>query len=409
MFERYFCPRVVTRLRAGPDAEWLESFLLHLHRCGHARLTVQTYVRQAELFAGWLRRRRRDIAAVTDDDVRAFGHHRPSKCRWSALGKLLTHLRGVRVVPLPPVPDADPVDRVIGEYDTHLRDAAGLADATRLYYRRYADEFLRSACDTGPIRWTRLRPEHVRAFIAGYGADGRLAAAAVAAGAIRRFLRWLEFRGRVDPALVAAVPAVRRWRHAGFPQPLTDDQYRAVLATCDRSTPTGRRDYAMLVCMGDLGLRCGEVAALTLGDLDTTVGTLRIAAGKSRRARVLPLPDRVRKAVATYVRRDRPPTGEPRLFLRDRFPAGGGVTKHIVRQAARRAFARVPGCERQTGTHILRHTAATRLHRAGADLKRVADILGHRSLDTTAGYAKVDRARLDAVARPWPTAPEVRP
>jgi site-specific recombinase XerD len=73
----------------------------------------------------------------------------------------------------------------------------------------------------------------------------------------------------------------------------------------------------------------------------------------------------------------------------------------------RRAYASVPGCEDWTGTHVLRHTAATRLHRAGADLKRVADILGHRSIDTTVIYTKVDFDRLAQVALPWPGGKEV--
>lgn len=411
MFDKYFCPRVVARLRAGPDAEWIESFLGHLHHRGHARLTIQSYVRQAELFAAWLRRRRTLITAVTDDDVGAFVRrqlHRSPATRQSAIQHLVVHLRQQRLVPPSPAPHSEPTDRVITEFDAHLRNAAGLADATRLYSRRYAREFLRSVFGTEPIGWSQIQPRHVRAYIAQYGSTGRLAAAQVAAGAIRRFLRWLEFRGWIDSALVAIVPTFRRWRHAGLPQPLTDDQYRAVLAVNDRATAPGRRDYAMILCMGEIGLRCGEVAALTLGDFDATAGTLHIAAGKSRRGRVLPLPDRVTRALADYVHRDRRVSNDAHLFLRDRFPAGGAVTKDNVREAARRAFARVPGCERYTGTHVLRHTAATRLHRAGADLKRVADVLGHRSLDTTAGYAKVDRVRLDAVARPWPIAEEVR-
>jgi site-specific recombinase XerD len=75
----------------------------------------------------------------------------------------------------------------------------------------------------------------------------------------------------------------------------------------------------------------------------------------------------------------------------------------------RRAYAAVPRCERLTGTHVLRRTAASRLLRAGADLKRIADVLGHRSIDTTAVYAKVDVDRLAAVALPWPGAGEVHP
>jgi site-specific recombinase XerD len=253
-----------------------------------------------------------------------------------------------------------------------------------------------------------LRPEDIHAFIARYGRTGRAAAARVAAVSLRSFLHWLQLRGHVDTGLVAAVPTFRWWRHTALPRPLTDDQYRGLLATFDRTTPVGCRDYAIAACMGDLGLRCGEVADLTLDDLGGATGTLRVAAGKSRRGRVLPMPARVRQAVAAYVGRGRPASADRHLFLRHRTPAGVRVSRALVRGVIIRAFARVPGCECRTGTHVLRHTAATRLHHAGADVKRVADILGHRSIDTAAIYAKVDLARLSAVALPWPTAGEVR-
>lgn len=83
------------------------------------------------------------------------------------------------------------------------------------------------------------------------------------------------------------------------------------------------------------------------------------------------------------------------------------MSRELVRGVMRRAYAVVGGCEKWTGTHVLRHTAATRLHRAGADLKRVADILGHRSIDTTVIYTKVDLVRLVEVALPWPGSKEV--
>jgi site-specific recombinase XerD len=143
--------------------------------------------------------------------------------------------------------------------------------------------------------------------------------------------------------------------------------------------------------------------------VDAAAGTLRLMAGKPRRERVLPMQERVRRAVLDYVRRDRPGTTARHLFVRHRLPLGAGVTRSLVRGVIRRAYAAVPGCERLTGTHILRHTAASRLLRAGADLKRIADILGHRSIDTTATYAKVDVDRLAAVALPWPVAGDVHP
>jgi site-specific recombinase XerD len=231
----------------------------------------------------------------------------------------------------------------------------------------------------------------------------------MAAGGLRSFFRWLQFRGRIGPELIAAVPLFPRWRLAALPPVLTDDQLTGLLARFDRSTPVGRRDHAIAVCLIDLGLRVGEVANLTLDDVDAAAGIIQLVAGKPRRARILPMPERVRRVVLDYIRRDRPGTTARHLFVRHRLPLGAPVTRELVRGVIRRAYAVVPGCERLTGTHILRHTAASRLLRAGADLKRIADILGHRSIDTTAIYAKVDVDRLAAVALPWPVAGEVHP
>jgi site-specific recombinase XerD len=164
----------------------------------------------------------------------------------------------------------------------------------------------------------------------------------------------------------------------------------------------------MALCMVDLGLRVSEVAGLTINNLEEVSGILRLSGGKSRRDRELPMPRRLRQAVTKYIHCDRPKTNDQHLFLRYRPPVGIGVTRELVRGVMRRAFAEVSGCEGWTGTHVLRHTAATRLHRAGADLKRVADILGHRSIDTTVIYTKVDLPRLRDVALPWPAAKEVQ-
>ena len=188
---------------------------------------------------------------------------------------------------------------------------------------------------------------------------------------------------------------------------MTDEQLGVFLASFDQS-PSGRRNYAMALCMADLGLRASEVAELMLDDVDEAAGTLRLSAGKSRRERVLPMSHRLRLAVIDYVRRHRLETDNLQLFLRHRVPVGMAVTRELVRGVMRRAYASVSGCEGWTGTHVLRHTAATRLHRAGADLKRVADILGHRSIDTTAIYTKVDFERLAQVALPWPGGKEVQ-
>lgn len=412
MFNVYFCPRVVARLQKHADTEILKGFLGYLHDRGHARLTIQVYVRAAELFLPWLRRRRQPLAATDEAIVRRFARRgqpqdRPQSNVHASLHHLLRYLRNTGLVSPRSLASKPAVERTISDYDAYLQSVCGLAEATRRYRSRYSREFLQFVFGSTRIRWNRIRPSHVQGFIARYGEDGRVGAAQVAAVSLRSFLRWLQFRGHTDARLTGAVPRFRRWRFAVLPRVMTDEQATTFLASFNES-PSGRRDYAMALCMVDLGLRTVEVADLMLDDVDGTVGTLRLSSGKSRRERVLPMSRRLRLAVGEYVRRYRPETSAPQLFVRHRVPLGAAVTRELVRGVMRRAYASVPACEHWTGTHALRHTAATRLHRAGADLKRVADILGHRSLDTTVIYTKVDFARLVQVALPWPCEKEVQ-
>jgi integrase len=224
----------------------------------------------------------------------------------------------------------------------------------------------------------------------------------VAASSLRSFLRWLVTQGLCSPELILSIPRFHRCKYTSLPRVMTDHQLRSFLATFDRSTAVGRRNYAMAICQVDLGLRVGEVLALKIDDIDWRNATISIAGGKTRRGRVLPLPDRVGRAIADYLRHGRPRTVHRHLFVRHTIQAGSDVSRALIIHAFGRAFAKVQGCEAWRCTHVLRHTAATRMYRRGVSLKAIADLLGHSSLDTTALYTKVDQAGLAAVALPWP-------
>lgn len=165
--------------------------------------------------------------------------------------------------------------------------------------------------------------------------------------------------------------------------------------------PVEYRDRAILSLVAGLGLRAGEVAALDLDDLDWRVGQLRLRAGKCRRERVLPLPQATGTALAEYLRHGRPPHQDRRVFLTLTNPArtfqAATVTATVRRNLVR---AGIP-LGRLTGAHMLRHTAASRMINRGASFKDVADVLGHRSLQTTGIYAKLDLDALAGVALPW--------
>jgi len=414
MFDAYFCSRVIRRLEANTDASLLRTYVTDLKRRGHTRNTIQCYVREAELFLNWLQRRKQSLFAVDEATVQQFAcrhrsRHKPRVNTRAALHHLLRCLRAAGLAAARPKAQRRAIARIIGEYDGHLQSTCGLADATRLYRRRYAGEFLEFVFGAKQICWRRLAPRHVQSYIAAFAKDGRVAAARVAATSLRSFFRWLQLRGLESSNLIGAVPGFRQWRWVSLPAVMTENQLCAFLAAFNQLRPTGSRDYAMALCMVVLGLRVAEVADLRLDDLDESAGTLRLLAGKPRRDRVLPMPRRIQRAVLKYVRRHRPKTIDSHLFVRHRALVGAAVTRELVRGVVRRAYSVVGGCQDWTGTHALRHTAATRLHHAGADLKEVADILGHVSINTTAIYAKVDMNRLRQVALPWLGTTEVQP
>lgn len=417
MLKRLFHrPDVQQRLRANHLGELLEAYAAYLHTRGYDRSTMRDYVRAVEHFGSWLRSRRLSVPDVCRERVRSFLREHLPACHCSAPAPVcLSHvrpalnhlLRLLREQGTGPSPPPTPVDAVLEEFHRHLRDQGGLSDATYQTRARYVRAFLQRRFGRGAFRWQALRPGDGAAFVATYGGCGKPASAQAAADALRSFFRFLQFHGRCGPALVAAVPRMAHWRLGRVPKTMTDDQLRAFLATFDRASSTGRRDYAMALCQVVLGLRVSEVAGLGLDDIDWRSATLRLAAGKANRARELPLPAQVGQAIAQYLRRGRPTTPCRNVFVRHRGPRGTAVTTTLIRGVMRLAYEKVEGCAGWTGTHVLRHTAATRLLQRGATLKEIADVLGHRSLETTALYAKVNLSALAAVALPWPE--EVQP
>jgi site-specific recombinase XerD len=187
-----------------------------------------------------------------------------------------------------------------------------------------------------------------------------------------------------------------------LPKALTDGELQAILARVGTDTPTGRRDLAMIRCMSDLGLRVSEVVTLTLDDIDWRGGTLTVRSSKGGRGRILPIPASLGRAICGYLVDGRPQTANRHLFVRHTILAGEPVPHTLIRGIFRRAYAAATGRAESVGTHVLRHTAATRMRSAGHSLKGIADVLGHHSVDTTTIYVKLDVEALRAVALPWP-------
>jgi site-specific recombinase XerD len=295
------------------------------------------------------------------------------------------------------------LDGLVEAYTRHLRRTRGLREQTLRGYERLVRLFVRASLGDDPIDPRQIGCSDVVEFVVVMQARFSPRSLKAVRTGLRSFFRFLRASGLCDERLEAAIPRVAFWRLAALPCCLSGEQLSRLIASLDGAGSCGRRDRAIVVCLATLGLRPGEVAGLRLEDIDWRVGTLCLRERKTRRDAVLPLPRPTGRALVAYLREERPATDERRVFVqhngaRRGRPLSSNAVSAVVVRALRRAGVEPP----LAGGYVLRHTLASRLVNQGASLKEVADLLGHRSLDTTAIYAKLDLAALREVALPWP-------
>jgi integrase/recombinase XerD len=376
---------------SGPLTKHVQGFRAELLRDGYSKAARDSHLRLMAAVSCWLEQRGLAPADLVGEEVQRFllkrqRAHEPHRCK-RALAPLLGFLRGVGAVP--PEPVAPPRKALLGQYERYLVEERAVLPARREDYIARAIAFI------GERDVAELTARDVTDFVVTRADEPSLAASLTA---LRSLLRFLFLTGRSTANLVYAVPTSSRWRQATLPKALTSVEVRTLLATCDRRTTVGRRSYAALLLMLRLGLRAGEVAALALDDIDWKAGEI-VVHGKGGTISKLPLPVDVGDALVAYLRCSRRQPTHRSVFLHIRAPFRPTRASTIV-SVARTAFSKA-GILRGGG-HRLRHTAATEMLRKGASLTEIAQVLRHRHFDTTAIYAKVDRSRLRALARPWP-------
>ena len=301
------------------------------------------------------------------------------------------------------VPDSWTLDALIEAFEQHQRRTRGLRDKTLYGYARLARGLIREALGDDPIEVRRLGPSDVIRFVCTMTSRFSPRTMKTVGTALRSFFRFLRTEGVGDERLETAIPAVAHWRLSSLPRCLSDEQLEAVLASFGGSTPCVLRDRAIVLCLATLGLRPGELAELRLEDIDWRRGTVHLRTRKTRRGEVLPLPRDAGRAIVDYLRRERPKTGERRVFVQHLgHRRGTSVSSTVVSAVVARALRRAGVDAPLTGAYVFRHTVASRMVRRGISLKEVGDFLGHRSLDTTTLYAKLDVPALSEVALPWP-------
>ena len=393
------CRVVVT----GPLAPFADAYRAELRGRGYTALTTVNELRQMAWLSRWLEASDLAAADLSVERVEQFldvqrSQGRRLACSRPALLYLLDLLVSVGVVTVAaPVAASSPEDVLLAAFEQYLLGERGLVAGTVVGYLGHARRFLAGLSSGG---LAGLAAAEVTGAVLRESAVVSVSAAHNFVCGLRAFLRFCVIEGLVPVDLSRAALSVGGRRSWPLPRGISRADAAALLASCDRRTALGRRDYAVIVTLLRLGLRRSELAALTLEDIDWRHGEL-IVHGKGGREDRLPLPADVGDAIAGYLRRGRPATDRREVFVRARAPIrplAAGTISSTVRRACRRAGMA------EIGAHRLRHTVACEMVAAQVPLPQIGQVLRHRSLQSTAVYARADIEQLRELAQPWPGA-----
>ena len=393
----------------GPLTPHAEGFAAELSRLGYTRRSTQLPLLLMAQLSRWLAEHRFDgplSPQVIHDFVASHGPTLPAGApRYSVsrssgpVALLVGYLQAAGVVGPCVTVERTPVEALLDSFGDYLTDERGLAASTVRRNVGAVRGFVAARMVDGELDLAGLTAADVSTFMLEVARERPAATAQRTTTALRSLLRFLHTEGILKASLVGAAPSVACWQQTSLPRGLEPDEMARLLASCDRRTRAGRRDFAILLLLARLGLRAGEVARLTLDDVDWRAGEI-VVHGKGARRDRLPLPDDVGRAVVAYLQRGRPATVQGReVFVRLRAPhrrMTRSAVSHVVVAAGQRAGLG------QISAHRLRHTAASQLLAAGAPLTEIGQVLRHRKAATTAIYAKADREALRRLARPWP-------
>ncbi|MBV9084327.1 MAG: tyrosine-type recombinase/integrase [Acidobacteriaceae bacterium] len=359
-------------------------------------------------FSEWLASRQLVLRQLSADLIPQYlryrlRHLQPSGGDAAALKHFLEFLRSQDAIPAEKITARreTSAERCVRTYEQYLQEARGLSQATIINYIPFVRSFLEECFGSRAIIWSQLRARDVMSFVERQARCLHSKRSKLLTTALRSFLRYAQFSGKVKLDLGAAVPVVPHWTMTTVPRAIPVEKIRQLLNSIDRSTAVGRRDYAIVLVLARLGLRASEVVFLELDDIDWNAGQMRIR-GKAGQRGDLPLPADVGNAIAAYLRNGRPQSASRRVFLRARAPIrgfrGASSVGSIIRHRLQRAGIDAP----THGAHQFRHGLACELLRRGASLGEIGELLGHQSPETTRIYAKVDLEALRTLALPWP-------
>lgn len=407
MFETlYQYPRVLARHLEAPAAEERDRFVAHFAASGAASASVSHLASELLVVA-----QRLDVSgtrAITPQEIASAAdrwvRHQQRRgristaryCRPRFVQVATDWLRFMGRLQVPPQPRV-PGDELVDEFAAYMRHERGLSPNTIHNTCWHARAFLNWLADQHRCIDTATL-EHVDAFLSMRGTQGwcRVSVATVAA-ALRSFYTYLAATDRCRPGFAAGIEGPRLFEHESLPVGPCWDDVQRLLASTDTKCPRDIRDRAILLLLAVYGLRCGEVVALTLDDIDWEHDILHVPRPKQRCKQDYPLVTEVGNAILRYMREVRSTCTSRALFLTIKAPWRPLAASSLYHLVAPRIQGLGIRCPRR-GPHSLRHACATRLVAEGLSLKQIGDHLGHRSPFATRTYAKVDLVGLRQVA-----------
>lgn len=377
-----------------------------MHEEQHYSLaSASIYLNVVPKIVRWLRRRQiRFLPELTLQHLQAAHRYfRPRHHATSGAARLLERfLRAKGTVPEGEVPALSPVEVEVDRFAVYLRETRGLAQKTIRGQRQRLRDFLRFLrFDRGPSGLRRLQPRHIESFLRQVARTNNRFSLQHFVATVRAFLQWRHAQGLLVRPLHRQIDTPRVYRGERLPRALSWDQVQALLQSIDRSEACGQRDFALLYLAAAYGLRSGELVRLTLDDIDWPGRTLRIPQTKTRQALQLPLTDEAANILIRYLRQSRPESSHRQLFLRTMAPRGPlqpTAVRQVMAHRLQQSGLNLPAC----GTHVLRHSFAMRLLQQGVPLKAIGDALGHRDMESTSVYIRLDVEALREVALPVP-------
>ena len=257
--------------------------------------------------------------------------------------------------------------------------------------------------DLDIVDWSVIPADDVIRFLSDCRSELRISSLGVTVTSIRRLFRYLQFLDVEIHTSVLLLPlSTPDWsKNGSLPKVLSESDYAKLNNYVFPDTLNGCRDHAVLLCFIELGLRCSEVAKLSLSDIKWSRGSIIIRESKTHYERELPISKKLGEALEKYVIYYRPDIGTS-LFFQSPRAGCKPVTTETIRSIMRRIFAKVGIDGWWVGTHTIRRSVGSRLHNAGNGLKPVSDLLGHKSINTSKAYVRVDVDSLESIADTWP-------